>query len=309
MQESETMSGYRRFIAYVYEYPQGKKGEGKGFIKVESRDGICRMRYKLAGIYGRGSMPASVFGYVRQEEECRGILLGTCNLEGGTVEFEHQLEEENLNGSGQSLDALCGLILLTESGEMYGSGWDDKPLHLKEIRLPKDLQEEEQDVDQEEEMPEPEVGMETEEPKREEEREAGKEELLSDGWKEEWTRKNQMESCAGRTSSAPKEEREYRKVRPGELNRLSRRDRGLSNNQFVRRGFCRYGYLILGQKKEDGRCFLGVPGIYEQQECLMANMYGFPYFQETSDMGKHGGRQGYWYRFIDQPDLSETRKE
>ena len=32
--ERGIMAGYRRFIAYVYEYPDGKKGNGKGFIKV-----------------------------------------------------------------------------------------------------------------------------------------------------------------------------------------------------------------------------------------------------------------------------------
>ena len=45
------MSGYRRFIAYVYEYREGRKGEGRGFIKVEARNGTCRMRCKLTGIY------------------------------------------------------------------------------------------------------------------------------------------------------------------------------------------------------------------------------------------------------------------
>ena len=35
------MSGYRRFIAYVYEYTYGKKGNGKGFIRVEAKDGLC----------------------------------------------------------------------------------------------------------------------------------------------------------------------------------------------------------------------------------------------------------------------------
>lgn len=39
------MSGYRRFVAYVYEYEGRKKGNGKGFVKVEVRDGVCRMQF------------------------------------------------------------------------------------------------------------------------------------------------------------------------------------------------------------------------------------------------------------------------
>ena len=36
------MSGYRRFIAYVYEYLNGKKSGNCGFIKVEVRDQQCQ---------------------------------------------------------------------------------------------------------------------------------------------------------------------------------------------------------------------------------------------------------------------------
>ena len=96
------MSGYRRFIAYVYEYLQGKKSGGKGFIRVEAKNGVCRIRYKLAGIYGKGEVHGAVFGYVREGGKCRGILLGYCDLAGNSVEFEQELEEGNLNGSGHS---------------------------------------------------------------------------------------------------------------------------------------------------------------------------------------------------------------
>lgn len=73
------MAGYRRFIAYVYEYPDGKKGNGKGFIKVESRDGTCRMQYRLAGVCSGIPMPTKIYGYVRENKACKGILLGTCD--------------------------------------------------------------------------------------------------------------------------------------------------------------------------------------------------------------------------------------
>ena len=37
------MSGYRRFVAYVYEYLKGKKENNCGFIKVEEREQQCRI--------------------------------------------------------------------------------------------------------------------------------------------------------------------------------------------------------------------------------------------------------------------------
>ena len=33
--------GYRRFIAYVYEYRKGKKEDNCGFVKVEVRNHMC----------------------------------------------------------------------------------------------------------------------------------------------------------------------------------------------------------------------------------------------------------------------------
>lgn len=75
------MAGYRRFIAYVYEYPDGKKGNGKGFIKVESRDGICRMQYRLSGVCSSVPVPAKIYGYVREKQSCKGFYLEAVTLQ------------------------------------------------------------------------------------------------------------------------------------------------------------------------------------------------------------------------------------
>lgn len=131
------MAGYRRFVAYVYEYPDGKKGNGKGFIKVEARDGKCRMNYRITGIYGREEAPCKIYGFVRKEQGCEGIYLGECDLAGDTVQFQTEVPEQGLGGTAYGLNDLSGLIMLTGDGMMYGTGWDDKPVRLEEIRLPK----------------------------------------------------------------------------------------------------------------------------------------------------------------------------
>ena len=537
------MSGYRRFIAYVYEYQQGRKGAGKGFIKVEAKNGVCRIRYKLAGIFGKGEGTAEVIGYVREGDRCRGVRLGRWTSAGSSAEFEQELDEENLNGSGYSLNDLCGLLLLTDMGEVYGSGWDDRPLNPGEIQLP--MQEEEgrsvrqempereqenadraqEEIRQEREMPErdqampqqdremriehpgqnqaalqrdqpvpeweqsmpgsesgfqsepdtgsehgfrsepqagteqgfqpePETGTESgfqSEPETETEQgfrsepETGSEQRFQpepetgpeQGFRSEretgaeqgfrpepetgaeqrfqsdaqrrpeqgfqsvpetrrviprqgptiprgsqnapgqnpfltgpeqsfrsmpGQQRNTVSEreTAGRTAEEREqeireiEEEEMEAAPPIEMNEpeqrtlpgpedageerlrgqsaacaqrqmplfgdeetvrymqiqmkdlccLGRRDRGLANNNFLRRGASRYGYLLMGQRKADGTFFLGVPGVYERQECLMANLCGFPYFREACRCGRNQGRFGYWYRFLDTPDLN-----
>ena len=541
----------------MYEYQQGRKGAGKGFIKVEAKNGVCRIRYKLAGIFGKGEGTAEVIGYIREGDRCRGVRLGRWTSAGSSAEFEQELDEENLNGSGYSLNDLCGLLLLTDMGEVYGSGWDDRPLNPGEIQLP--MQEEEgrsvrqemsereqetadraqEEIRQEREMPErdqtmpqqnremriehpgqnqaalqrdqpvpewerersmpgsesgfqsepdtgsergfrsepqagteqgfrpepetgtergfqsePETGIEqgfrsepqtgTEQgfqpepetrsergfrPESETETEQGFRSEPETGSEQRFqpepetgaeqrfqsdaqrrpeqgfqsvpeTRRviprqgptiprgsqnapgqnpfltgpeqsfrsmpgqqrntDSERETAGRTAEEREqeireiEEEEMEAAPPIEMNEpeqrtlpgpedageerlrgqsaacaqrqmplfgdeetvrymqiqmkdlccLGRRDRGLANNNFLRRGASRYGYLLLGQRKADGTFFLGVPGVYERQECLMANLCGFPYFREACRCGRNQGRFGYWYRFLDTPDLN-----
>lgn len=134
--EKENLAGYRRFVAYVYEYPDGKKGNGKGFIKVEARDGKCRMNYRVSGIYGKEEAPCKIYGFVRKDDGCEGIYLGECDLAGDIVQFQTEVPDQGLGGTSYGLNDLSGLIMLTRDGTMYGTGWDDRPVRLEEIRLP-----------------------------------------------------------------------------------------------------------------------------------------------------------------------------
>lgn len=349
------MSGYRRFIAYVYEYREGRKGEGRGFIKVEARNGTCRMRCKLTGIYEKETAPAKVYGYVREEGGCTGIFLGDCNLAGERVEFELETPEEHMGESRYGLGDLCGLILLADSGELYGSGWDELPVNLQEIKIPKAQQREiekesrevqaaqtEEYIEGEEEndsrLSEKEDREENLQEEAEEEtlvREPAKEPMQNPGKDMEREPENAEENETAEYREEMEEEdfdaepeeveradeilkretelpsfcdngiTQCRKITPGDLGILSRRDRGLLTNRFLRHGFSRYGHLLIGKREEDGRYILGVPGVYESQEALMAGMFGFPYFKETGGANGHSRYFGYWYRMIDRPQGME----
>lgn len=310
------MAGYRRFIAYVYEYQDEKKGNGKGFIKVESRDGICRMQYKLSGVCADTDVPAKIYGYIRREESCEGVLLGECNLAGGNIQFEQEMTSQNIGGSQYSLENLCGLIILTDSGIMYGSGWDDKPIRLGEILLPKEAmrKEEEEEIavepvleDEEMEPAETEQSVQQEIIEEEENLEERAMENQEENFQEELP-EPQMAEQSVEKSEEPAVFRDHafcdcRKINPGDFKMLNRRDQGLLYNNFLRHGFSRHGFLILARREEDDQYILGVPGYYERQEALMANMFGFPYFKEAGRDRNGTQGFGYWYRFIEQPNL------
>lgn len=56
----------------------------------------------------------------------------------------------------------------------------------------------------------------------------------------------------------------------------------LGNNSFLLHGFFNYHYLLFG-KLQEGSWFLGVPGVYQKQERVMASIFGFPGFLSAGE--------------------------
>ena len=79
----------------------------------------------------------------------------------------------------------------------------------------------------------------------------------------------------------------------------------LGNNSFLLHGFFNYRYLLLGRTAEE-RWFLGVPGVYQRQERVMAAIFGFPEFFAAGPGGERGGSRepvnhfGCWVRYIEE---------
>lgn len=61
------MAKYQRFVAYVYEYQKGKKGNNCGFIKVEAREQVCLMEVHLRCPGLIAGMECTVYGFVRRK--------------------------------------------------------------------------------------------------------------------------------------------------------------------------------------------------------------------------------------------------
>lgn len=93
-----------------------------------------------------------------------------------------------------------------------------------------------------------------------------------------------------------------RKLSAEDFRFLHPRDRGLRGNRFVAYSYRQFGYVLVG-RMNNGQYILGLPGGYDQQERVMANMFGFPYFKESPEIELPRGRGGYWYRLINTPNF------
>ena len=133
--------GYRRFIAYVYEYRKGKKEDNCGFMKVEVRNHMCTIEPHLqVGNLAAGEV-CKVYGFVRKEGLMNGILPGSCKTEANRIECLVETDGMDMGGSGIPLEKMGGMILLTESGGFFGTEWDDqtiRPENFKESIIKKE---------------------------------------------------------------------------------------------------------------------------------------------------------------------------
>ena len=128
------MTGYRRFIAYVYEYQKGKKGRNCGFIRVEAREKRCRTEVRLNC---PGLLPGAlceIFGFVRREGLMDGSLLGTCVTGENRAECVIETDRDRMGEGEISLEQMGGMILTTADGAFFATEWDDRPVSPEHFR-------------------------------------------------------------------------------------------------------------------------------------------------------------------------------
>lgn len=86
------------------------------------------------------------------------------------------------------------------------------------------------------------------------------------------------------------------KVSVEELRQIGKEAENLSGNQFLLKGYERYHHLLAGRVHYAGekRYCIGVPGIYENREKYMAEIYQFPIFLSLTENRMKTGNFGYW---------------
>ena len=128
------MAEYRRFLSYVYSYPNGKKEQNTGFVKIEARGRDCRMQFGLQKL-PQEETALDVYGFVRQGGILQGIFLGRIPAERGSAEGVIAAERQQMGGSSIRLEELSGLWLKGEGPADYITGWDDFGVETQKLVL------------------------------------------------------------------------------------------------------------------------------------------------------------------------------
>ena len=117
------MSDYRRLISYIYEYEGKEKGKNVGFVKLEARNGQCRMNLSVKRVYVGGN----AIGVYLIGKQGLKTFLGNIFVRGGNGEFRATVDAKNVEGTGNGLDTYYGLTVhdVKNSWRSYTTIWED----------------------------------------------------------------------------------------------------------------------------------------------------------------------------------------
>jgi len=105
------VSEYKRFIAYFYEYIDGKRQKNAGFAKVELRNGMWRLLFRLnTGILL--DQPIQVYGFVRVDKLLLGVPMGRIHPDRQNMEDWAYRANAPIGENGYGLEDLSGIHIM-----------------------------------------------------------------------------------------------------------------------------------------------------------------------------------------------------
>lgn len=236
----------KRFVTYLYECERGNKSKNVGFIRVNVREDSATMEVYLRNLV-KGLDKGKLFVLI-YKEVLQGFELGEIKIIGGQSDARIEVNAKDIKGKGISLVDIQGIGIQMDSGIYIASCWQDA--YADEIVRGEFVEEKELFVDREEEESEDVLVVSQEV--------YGQGEIVRDG-----------------PSST------YEKIDLSQIRDLPSPNWHLVQNSFLVHGFWNYGYLVLKKDVEENQktLSLGVPGIYEKPEAVMATLFGFPKFE------------------------------
>lgn len=268
------MVGYQRFLSYLFAYEGDEKKQNCGFVRAEVRGEVQRI---LVSVQSQEPVELlHVSGFYRKDGGCKTVLLGQMIIKGGKGQLQYYNSGPYLAGSKIRFQELAGIVIGRQhsSEAVYATVWDEEPFGLSMLR-------------------EPSVAI----------------TCLTEGQQSAPAEK--QENCGEDASAAdtavweilsasyphietlPGDEIVCLKAAPADIGRLPRQNWMLSNNGFLMYSYVKHRYIVFA-KIQEGRYELWVPGNYDRNEEMMAQMFGFYRFHCVKARKAQKGDFGYW---------------
>ena len=270
------------FIRYLYEYKDEQRVRNVGFVKVDQGEEGGTLQ-----IHGRGTFlnnaDIRVYLVYMEGKRCRGILMGQLEHVQSILSCRLVYDREEIEPYAD-LEELRGIMLETNGQGTYAAVWDEGVLPLDQMEpavpreerpsMGKDMASEESVEAEVSEILEAcaEEGVIEKEPGTD----AGEEEKEEPGTDAGEEEKEELEE-----SNENRQEKRYCKIMREDMKKLSQKNWYLANNSFLLHGYYNYRHLLL--ITDEGKRYLGVPGIYHRREEAAARSFGFSEFCRISE--------------------------
>lgn len=309
------MSEFHRMVTYLYLYEGNQKTRNVGYAKIEKRDAHYRVEIHMKNT-GLMEHDIPVYFYTQNATGFPGILLGSTHFSRGAGEFKELVDSADLSNTGYNISNIKGIFCPVSDRQMILSQWDDdvfdrnsffpvddsapkvSPVPLensvsntapvsKETPIPPsepvDLKAAEAAVDL---CGTPSESTSTQIPELK----------MPKSHSSRWN--FIMENFPPVAPFPAETSFEWVQLELKDLHLLPKSYWHLNNNSFLLHGFFNYHHLILGKKKDTQPCewLLGVPGVFQNPERVMATLFGFPDFHSTSEANTKTDQFGYWLR-------------
>ena len=291
------MAEYKRWMAYLYSYENGFKKNCIGTARIERRGEEARTTVSIQ-IPGMSNEILQAFYYVRTTEGIRGVEAGTIKMNGSAGNSRMDMNADNMGGTGLRLEQMDGFLICRDGARYYASAWDECPVLPTEVHML--LSEEEKETQQEgNRETEEEIADDSAEEVRENTAEltAAEEALPESRVHTAGTAADRIfESCPVVWPFTNPWAECCVKLELEDIGLLPVRLWNLTANSFLMHSYYGYRHLVLARSRDGGRYRyeLLVPGIYNDRERELAELFGFRNFHCAKSRPVSTGEFGYW---------------
>ena len=295
-----------RFITYMYAYENRIKGRNVGFVKVECRKDTCALEIHIRNL---GRFSGKCRTYLLMDENVIGVELGTMIISYGQGQAIYYFDRNDIEQSGYRLEQVKAVRVECGSQEFLASCWSEEAGNWIAQDISAFMKSENMQADKVADQTQNSNGhtgiLQTEpvkpnmaqhnmphnsvyNPARANQQESNAQ--FNPGYyNSESGNLSQLENTASQFPQS-----QIDRIDLADIRRLFPTKQYYANNSFVIHGFMNYSHLIV--KTEDNKKYLGVPGIYEKPEEMMAKLFGFTEFvdEKTHSESQSEGAFGYW---------------
>ena len=184
----------------------------------------------------------------------------------GFMKIEKQMDKYLIQIYAKNVDDIQGILFQKDNGEKYVGGWEAQMLPVEEepttVTMPQQ---------------QPTVPDNVQTPQGQREGLQGQEERLQE--QQITPIPPEQEEI---DSYIPPRNITYEKIARQDISRFPRKEWRIANNSFLLHGYHNYHHLLYIE--EDGKTWLGVPGVFHEKEEVAAKAFGFPEFRRLTDV-------------------------